>query len=345
MVLILAFGGRSRTSDGRQTVKIGVIAPLTGGGTVFGNSLVAGIKLAKEDLKNTKYNYELVIEDDRSNPVQSASAAQKLINIDKVQAIIVATSGTGNAILTLTEAAHIPQICVVCADKTIGQGKYNFTNSVLPEDEADVWIKEAVHRGIKTLGLISQIHPGINAVVDAVTLKAKENNIPIVYAERFDGNNRDFKTIISKAKKANADVYFLMAFPPSLDIVGKELKEAGVASVSGGAGALSIAADPSIFNDDWYTEVSLTDKDFLARFEKEFPSVRFNVRTAPFGYDSLNMLVDGFEKGADMSTYLAGITEYKGKVGTITKPSGNNFRSTPSVWMIKDGKPVPIESN
>lgn len=344
IVVVLAAWGFSMNNVPSKTIKIGLVAPLTGPGAVFGNSLVKGAEMAIQDLatKKLRYTYELVIQDDGTNPATSASAASKLVNVDKVQAIIAGTSGTGNAILSITEAAKVPHICVVCADVKIGQGKYNFTNSVLPDDEARAWMDEAAKRGAKNIGLITQIHPGINAVADAITKEAGERKVPIVYAERYDGNNRDFKTIVAKAKKFNADVYFLMSFPPSIDIVGKELQDFGIKNLSGGAGALSIAANPSIFNGDWYTEVPLADPSFLKRFETQYPEIRFNIRTAPFGYDSVNLLVAGFEKDADMAEYLAGIKEYDGKAGHITKPSGNNFRATPSIWEIRDGKPVEV---
>ncbi len=347
VVLIIAgvwyFQNKPVADEDKEIIKIGIVAPLTGPGSVFGNALVKGIALAQEDLpKNLKNKYEVIIEDDGSNPGQAANAAQKLINADKVHAIISGTSGTGNAVLPMAEAGKIVHICVLCADKSVGRGDYNFTNSTLPEDEATIWIAEAQRRGYKKIGFISQAHPGINALADAVEKEAKAKNLTVVLKERYDGNNRDFNTIIAKAKQAGAETDFLVAFPPSLDIIGKELKTIGVKNITGAGGSFTIAADTTVFNDQWYTEVAMKDPGFQTRFEKAFPAVRFNVRAAPFAYDSLMILVDGFEKGGSIAANVKALTEYDGKAGDLTK-TGNNFRATPGLWVIKDGKPALLK--
>lgn len=341
VIAVCAMAFISGRSSSDEVIKIGVIAPLTGPGAAFGNSLVKAIELAQKDLGGTKYRYEVVIEDDATNPASSASAAQKMIQIDGVRAIISATSGSGNAIAPIVEAAQVPFICVACADKRIGTGTYSYTSSVQVEDEAKVFIDYAVKNGAKTIGILSQNHPGINAVADAVRTEAVSRGIPVVYEERFDGANRDFKTIIKKAASAKADTYFLQAFPPALDIVGKEMAALGIKNVAGGAGAFTIAAEPTLFEGKWYTE-ALSDPTFTERFAREFPEVRFNIRTGPYGYDAFNMLVQGLEKDADMAAYLAGLDEFIGTVGRQYKTNGNWFRSTPGVWAIQHGKATVI---
>jgi hypothetical protein len=64
----------------------------------------------------------------------------------------------------------------------------------------------------------------------------------------------------------------------------------------------------------------------------------------PYAYDSFKMLVEGFESGQDILTYVRRMTEYSGTAGKITKKAGSgNFRSAPAVWMIKNGKPTLVE--
>jgi hypothetical protein len=53
------------------------------------------------------------------------------------------------------------------------------------------------------------------------------------------------------------------------------------------------------------------------------------------------MLVQGFESGEEILTYIRRMTEYDGTAGTITKQVGSgNFRSAPAVWVIDNGKPA-----
>ena len=61
----------------------------------------------------------------------------------------------------------------------------------------------------------------------------------------------------------------------------------------------------------------------------------------PYAYDSFKMLVEGFESGEDVLTYVRRMTEYQGTAGRITKAAGSgNFRSAPAVWVIKNGRPT-----
>jgi ABC-type branched-subunit amino acid transport system substrate-binding protein len=319
-----------------KTIKIGLVAPLTGGGAVFGNSFVNAIKLAEQDVKDTKNTYQILIEDDGTNPAQSASAAQKLINVDKVDALISMTSGTGNAVKPIAAAAKIPNICI-CSDITVGNADYNFTDLILPDEEAGGWLKEAQSKGAKTIAVLHQNQAGINAIVSSIEKLAPQYGIKIVYEDQWDPTVRDFNTTLGKAKALKPDMFYVVAFPPSGDIIGKELKDANIKNVSSSAG-FGITTTPSLYEGLWYNDGNLVDMAFRSRFEQAYPGVIFNVRSAPFGYDSYMMLVQGFEHG-DAYKYLTDLTTYDGKVGTITKNTGErNFHSTPGFWVVTNGK-------
>ncbi|MCX6716153.1 MAG: ABC transporter substrate-binding protein, partial [Candidatus Taylorbacteria bacterium] len=285
VVAIILLVIRNSGNGQAQTIKIGVVAPLTGGASGYGVSLIKGIELAKQDFAvnfpKANNKYEVIFEDDGTNPAQSASAAQKLVNIDKVSAIITTTSGTGNAVKPIVTAAGIPHICI-CVDTRLTEGnKTNFIYLALPEIESRAWVDEAVSRGLKKVAIIAQNHPGFNLIID-------------------DPTTKDFKTVIAKARVTNPDVYLAFAFPPSLDILGTTLKSQGIKNVSG-LGTLAISADSGIFEGDWFTDVKLSDLSYKDRFEKVFPDIRFNARTAPEGYDAMNILVSAHESKKDAS--------------------------------------------
>ncbi len=342
VIVILGFWfAQNKPVGEKQTIKIGIVAPLTGGATVYGVNLVKGAQLALKDLSDSKYTYELVIEDDGTNPAHSASAAQKLINVDKVQAILSVTSGTGNAVKPMAAAAGIPQVCL-CSDTRVADGKLNFTNILLPEDETLVWLKEAKARGVKTIAILSQNQPGYNLIIDTLKSQASANDITIVYEERIESTVKDFNTNIAKARLTKPDLILAGFFPPQIDIIGQQFKNLGVTNVAGIA-SFSIGATPALFNDRWYSDAFLSDKAFETRFTQEFPDTRFNVRVAPYAYDSFNLLVQGFEEGS-VPEYLLGVTSYPGKAGTLTKKVGDSsFHAPIGIWEIRDGKPVQVK--
>jgi branched-chain amino acid transport system substrate-binding protein len=107
--LLLIVAGCSRDSGGgdsqeeKKTVKIGVIAPLTGNLSELGlgikNSVDLAVRQANE--KGTVPGYEIVLaaEDDAADPATGANAANKLASDPQVAAVVG----------TLNQAGHGPQ--------------------------------------------------------------------------------------------------------------------------------------------------------------------------------------------------------------------------------------------
>ena len=102
-----------------QVVNLGGIFPMTGGSATFGTSSKNGVAMAVEEFNTaggatvdgvkTTINY--INEDDTGSPEVGASAAQKLINQDKVIGIIGAVmSKVSLAVAPIAQAAGVPEI-------------------------------------------------------------------------------------------------------------------------------------------------------------------------------------------------------------------------------------------
>jgi branched-chain amino acid transport system substrate-binding protein len=86
-----------------QTIKIGVIQPLTGAFAASGTDVTNGAKIAVDEI-NSKggllgKKLELIIEDSKSNPTEASSVAEKLMVRDKVP-VLMGASGS-NATLAV----------------------------------------------------------------------------------------------------------------------------------------------------------------------------------------------------------------------------------------------------
>jgi len=324
-------------------VKIGVIIPESGPSELLGKSFLKAVKLAQEDLKNTKNTYELVIEDSGTTPEQAERAIKKLINVHHVQALLGGISKTGEIVMSCATAAKIPHLCV-CSVKTIGDGEYNFTNIPIPEDEARRWVTEARDRGIKTVAIVSQDYPSVNGHVKALRKEAPGAGISVVYDKQFVESTTDFRAMIAEANKSGQpDVYFVSGYPPALDILREQLKDLGTPYVASIV-APSISDRMELFEGDWYTDSDLSHDEFKRRFERKYPNTRFATHMMPYAYDSFNILVQAFESGKDPVEYVRGVTSYKGEAGEITKePESGNFRSRPAVWAINSGRPELVK--
>lgn len=87
-----------------DTIKIGVILPLTGPASEIGNNILDGITIASEYYDSTSSKkIKLIVEDSKLDAKQAISSANKLVTIDKVDAIIGLASST--------EALAVAPIC------------------------------------------------------------------------------------------------------------------------------------------------------------------------------------------------------------------------------------------
>src|SRR5262249_38119931 len=86
------------TAAAQDSIKVGVIQPLTGAFAASGNYVANGAKIAADEI-NAKggvlgKKLELVIEDNKSNPTEAAAVAEKLIVRDKVP-VMMGAWGSG----------------------------------------------------------------------------------------------------------------------------------------------------------------------------------------------------------------------------------------------------------
>jgi ABC-type branched-subunit amino acid transport system substrate-binding protein len=321
----------------QAVIKIGAVVVTSGPAALLGNSFVKAIQLAKEELRDTTYQYELVIEEIAS-PDKAEPAIEKLIEIDRVNAVVVGLSMSGQIVKPYVTAAKIPLFCI-CSVSSVGDELYTFTTMPLAEDEATRWGAEAERRGIRSVALLTQDYPSINNHVRALRAETAKAGIAFVYEDRFAATTTDFSSRIAAAQGTAPDVYFVEAFNPALDLLGQQLKDAGVRNLASVV-AFSVSERPELFEGGWYTD-SYVSPEFKARLDQRYPASRLATHMMPYAYDSFNMLVQGFESGEEILTYVRGMTEYDGTAGRITKRAGSgNFRSAPAVWVIKDGRPA-----
>lgn len=331
--------GATVPEDG--VIKIGVIVPTTGPTALLAESFLKAVQVAREDmrLRSTEYSYVLVIETSSiTNPLQTKAAIQKLIADDGVSAIIGGISASGQIVKPYVTAAGIPHICV-CSIISIGDGEYNFTMIGIPEADAAAWVEEAQKRNIKTIALLTMEHESIAGHTRALKAAAEEQGMRVVYETTFDVSATDFNQIVAEAVAANPDVYFVETANPALDIIGQELRDAGVRNISSFV-TPSLSAKPELYEGAWYADTNLVDTGFRERFEAKYPDTQFAVHMMPFAYDAFNLLVQGFESPEGAVRYIQDIREFESAAGLVKKdPGSGTFEPTPAIWVIRNGEP------
>lgn len=90
-------GGAAAQEDNRP-ISIGLLADLSGPSAVFGTEARIGFEMARQTLEKTGIKVDVVVEDTASDTSKAISAAQKLLTIDKVDAVFTELSHMASAV-------------------------------------------------------------------------------------------------------------------------------------------------------------------------------------------------------------------------------------------------------
>lgn len=199
-------------------IKIGQISALTGVGSDIGQEERNGALLAVEYInKNGGVNgkkIEMISEDVSIDKLKNTSSAiQKLVNIDKVSAIIGPQWDEASTIaVTMSKDLQIPIVSPNSSPQVEQKvnSKYFFSTFYSDEVGIKTIARFAKEKGYKRIAIVEPVNFGFwKYTSDLFKKYAKENGIEIVSEEYGnDFANTDYKTLIAKAKMSNPDAVF-----------------------------------------------------------------------------------------------------------------------------------------
>ncbi len=342
---------RQQVSIEKPVIKIGVTLPLTGDIAMLGQSNKKAIELAESTLGNTKYRYEVVIEDDQFKPSIGATTANKLISIDRVSALISFGSPVGNTVSPIAEKAQIPHINDFASDPHVADGAYNFIHYTPAYKDSERMVQELRKRNIrKVVFFRQQDNPGGDALLHAFENSIIGTNVQILASEGFTTGTRDFRTVINKTRNLGAEIYILILSTPELEIITKQLREAGIVTPVTCMETFEFSDQLSLFEGMWYVNAADPMQKFIDLYTSmysEGPKLG-----AANGYDSFNLLVHAVEEagngktiptGPEIQNALAHVKGFDGALGDgLSIDTEGLVMSKAVLRMIKDGKPVTI---
>jgi branched-chain amino acid transport system substrate-binding protein len=233
-------GATTKTTETTETkpavepIKIGVIVSLTGTYAGLGepekNTLEMELARINEAGGVNGRPVELVIEDDATDEAKAVAAASKLIEQDKVVAIIGAT-GTGQSMAVRgdVDRAGIPQVSMA--------GGTVITDPVDALVFATPWSNKIVvpftldymkKQGIKKIALISDSGGFGKDGVAVLEKSVGAAGIKIVANETFNPGDTDMSAQVTKLKGAKADAILMWTAGKEAAIILKNAKDLGV---------------------------------------------------------------------------------------------------------------------
>ncbi len=110
----------------RSPIKIGLIAPQTGGFSQNGRDMINGLLLALREAGNKASGREIrvFIEDDQGTPAQSLTKARKLVELDKADVLVgPLTSNSGYALRDYLDQNQVPAVYPIVSADDLTQRK------------------------------------------------------------------------------------------------------------------------------------------------------------------------------------------------------------------------------
>jgi len=299
-------------AEAQDTIKIGVIQPLTGSVAYNGTSDVNGSRLAVEE-RNAKggvlgKKVELIIEDGQCNPAKSVNAAEKLIQRDKVPVLSGAfCSSATMAVMPVAENYKIPLVTGVSskADLTEKGNKWFFrateTDALLAQSFAKILYEQLKLRKVAYIGVNDDWGRG---GVEEFEKQMKALGATTVMKEYFDHGTTDFYTILTKLRASGADGAFVAAETQDGSIFVKQKAEFGLKLRVFGVGSWATAdfikltgpASEGIYAAVPYAATMTTPKNkaFVEAYEAKYKEMPGKYSAA--GYNAINIIMDAIER-------------------------------------------------
>jgi branched-chain amino acid transport system substrate-binding protein len=309
---LLGLSAMATAASAEDTIKIGVIQPLTGSVAYNGTTDVNGSKLAADEI-NAKggvlgKNIELVVEDGQCKPANSVNAAEKLIQRDKVVALSGAFCSSATlAVMPVAQNYKIPLVTGVSSSAPLTEkGNQWFfrateTDALLAKSFAKILYGEIKLRKVAYIGVNDDFGRGAVAEFEK---QMKDLGAATVMTEFFEHGTSDFYTLLTKLKASGADGVFVAAETQDGSILVKQKAELGLPVKVFGVGSwatsdfIKLTGDASegIYAAVPYASTMTTpkNKEFVDAYTARYKEALGKYSTA--GYNAINILAQAIAR-------------------------------------------------
>ena len=229
---VAAVPTRVRAQEG--AIRLGTLTPLTGSGGNYGPSMLKAMQWVAGEINAAGgvlgRKLELVSEDDQTNPEAGVRAARKLIDLDKVAAIM----GTWASAVTTAVAPLCWEsktfLTTVSGSDTITllphQG-YLVRTQPNTQLQGRKFAEFMVAQGSKRVGILAVQAPFALPTQKIVGEELRKHGAELVAAVVYDKDKTTFRSEIDQVLRARPDMLYLNGYTPDVTIVLKDLYKAG----------------------------------------------------------------------------------------------------------------------
>ncbi len=357
-------GGGSKSAD---TIRIGANLEMTGGQAAYGTGAVRGAQLAVEEINKAGgvlgKQIELVALDNKSEPSESASAAQKLVDEGVIALIAPTTSSNALAMVPITNAAGIPSVSstatnpkVTVDEKTGEVIPYSFRACFIDPYQGRVMASFVADKlQLKRVAILidnsSDYAKGLSRFFEeAFTARGGE----IVATEAYLQKDTDFNAILAKIKTQNPEFIYVPGYYQEIGLILKQARTQGITVPFGGGDGwdspvLAEIAGFEALEGTYYSNLYAVEEDNPAvlEFIKAYQAMHNETpgMHAAMTYDTMKLIAQaitdaGSEDPEAIRNALENLTTFHGMSGDMSFTETHDAKRAAFILTFQDGNLV-----
>jgi branched-chain amino acid transport system substrate-binding protein len=353
-------------ASAQTEIKVGFQGVLSGVAAAIGDGARKGAEFAVEQTNKAGgikgARIKLIVIDDKANPDDAVEAAKRLIEAEKVVAIV--NGGTSTTFLASSKVAEkekVPMVGHIQSDPDITRrgNPYAFRICVdapgLGYPIAEYAVKEL---RLKKIAIMDRNDGYGNSITEAFSKKVKQLGGEIVSVQQYTPGTKEFKANLIKARDAQPDGLMLTGFFDDSGLITKQAREMGMKTQILGQNTMSdpgyqriagTAAEGAVLSSNYVAGV--LDSKGAEKFEKEWRA-KYNETPGSYaahGYDAAMVIIEAMKRGSvnseSIKNELLKLRNFDGASGYINRfrPNGDVEKVTPVV-KIEKGKLVHLKT-
>jgi branched-chain amino acid transport system substrate-binding protein len=358
-------GGQMTGGDNTGPVKVGVYGDLSGQTSSFGQSTKNGIEMAFDEINKAGgvngRQIVTIIEDDQGQPAQAATVVTKLINQDRVHAVLGEVASSNSlAAAPKAQEGKIPMITPSSTNPKVTQvGDYIFRVCFTDDFQGAVAAKFAANTlKAKTAAILGDVNSDYSrGMAQFFEQEFARLGGQIVGRQSYTQTDQDFKGQLTAIRSLNPNVIFVPGYYGQVGVIAKQAKELGInAPLLGGDGwdgpplweLGGSSLDGSYMVNHYSTDdPSPAVQKFVVAYRSRFGTNPDAI--AALAYDAAYILVDAIKRagttdGAKLRDAIAQTSGYPGVTGSITINPQRDAVKPAVVFELRDRKFVYKET-
>jgi len=342
-----------------QGIQIGFFGALTGPQATFANSGRNGVKMAFDEINRAGgvlgKQIELLVEDDRNEPSEAASAVSKLITRNHVVALIGEQASSRTlAAAPIAQNYQVPMVSPTSTNVEVTKkGDYIFRVCFIDPNQGKalaLFARRNLHAQTAAILVDARSDYSVG-LAQAFRESFEKEGGRIVQESKYTEGDSDFSAQLTGLRTDRPDVLFIPGYYTDAGLIARQAKGLGLAATLLGADGWDspklveiggAAVEGSYFSNHYSSDDPAPEiQKFVAAYQKLHGAKPDSI--AALSYDAARLIADairraGSTEGKRVRDALAATKDFPGVCGAITMDADRNPEKLPVILKVEGGK-------